>query len=353
MGGINMDNSWSGDLLQQLPKVDLHLHLDGCVKPETVLELAREQGIELPAQDKLQLLPYMQVNENCGSLTEYLSKFDFTTRFLQTGEALERVAYEIVEQAALHQCSYIEVRFAPQLHRSNGLSAEESIHYVIEGLKRGEQQFKVKSKVIAICMRNHSTKHNLEVIEAAAVYRGRGLAAVDLAGNEAAFGPELFREVFARSHKHGIPVTIHAGEAAGADNIREAVTNLGACRIGHGVRLKENASILDMIVQRQIPLEMCPISNIQTKAVSGWDAYPVREYFDKGVKITVNTDNPVVSGTNITKEYRVLKERFGFTLRELSTLVMNGVDSAFLEDHEKQSLKRELDSKFSAMGVYS
>ncbi|NHN33961.1 adenosine deaminase [Paenibacillus agricola] len=347
-----METNWSGDLLQQLPKVDLHLHLDGCVNPGTVMELAREQGIELPVSTKELLLPYMQVDETCSSLAEYLSKFEFTTRFMQTAKALERVAYEVVEQAAAHNCLYIEVRFAPQLHRSNGLSAEESIHHVIEGLRRGERQFKVKARVIAICMRNHSIQDNLEVIEAAAAYIGKGLAAVDLAGDEASFRPELFREVFALSHKRGIPVTIHAGEAAGADNIKEAVNNLGARRIGHGVRLKEDTAILHMVIQQEIPLEMCPISNIQTKAVSCWDAYPVREYFDKGIKITVNTDNPIVSGTDITKEYRVLKERFGFTLRELSTLVINGVESGFLEDREKASLKQEMDIRFRAIGVY-
>lgn len=347
-----MNNNRSGDILQQLPKVDLHLHLDGSLKPETIMELALSQGIKLPVYEKEQLIPFMRVGDDCGSLQEYLTKFEFTTRFLQTPEALERVAYEVLEQSAYHNCKYAEVRFAPQLHRKNGLSLEETIHYVIVGLKRGEKQFGVKARAIAICMRNHSREDNIEVIEAAAKYVGKGMAAVDLAGDEASYPPEFFREVFAVSHKRGIPVTIHAGEAAGANNIYEAVTNLGATRVGHGVRLKESSSILEMVVSRQIPLEMCPISNIQTKAVSGWDTYPIREYYDRGIMVTVNTDNPSVSGTDITKEYRILAEKFGFSVSELATLIMNGAEASFLEDGEKKSLKRELQYELKELGVF-
>ncbi|MEW9702058.1 adenosine deaminase [Paenibacillus sp. SI8] len=339
------------DLLSRLPKVDLHLHLDGSVKPETILELALMQGIDLPVYDKEELIPHMRVNEECGSLTEYLSKFDFTTRFLQSAEALERVAYEVIEQSIEHNCKYVEVRFAPQLHRNNGLSVEETMHHVVEGLKRGYRDFGVRAGVIAICMRNHSCSNNLEVVQAAAKYVGKGVVAVDLAGDEASYPPEFFREVFAESRRLGIPVTIHAGEAAGAVNVYEAVAHLGAVRIGHGVRLKENTSILEMVKDLRIPLEMCPISNIQTKAVSGWDAYPIREYLEQGLVVTVNTDNPSVSGTNITKEYRELADRFGFTAPELVKLIMNGVDAAFLDEDDKLSLRREMEEEISGLGL--
>ncbi|OPH48295.1 adenosine deaminase [Paenibacillus ferrarius] len=339
------------DLLSRLPKVDLHLHLDGSVKPETLLELALHQGIDLPVYDREGLIPHMRVGEECGSLIEYLSKFHFTTRIMQSGEALERIAYEVVQQSAEHNCKYVEVRFAPQLHRNNGLTVEETIHHVVEGMKRGQRDFGVRGGVIAICMRNHSCQSNLEVIEAAAQFVGKGVVAVDLAGDEAAYPPEFFREVFAESTRLGIPVTIHAGEAAGAVNVYEAVTNLGAVRIGHGVRLKENRSILEMVKERRIPLEMCPISNIQTKAVSSWEAYPIREYLEQGLLVTINTDNPSVSGTDITNEYRVLSDRFGFTAPELVKLIMNGVDAAFLDEADKLLLRREMENEISSLGV--
>ncbi|WP_373232279.1 adenosine deaminase [Cohnella sp.] len=339
-------------LLSELPKVDLHVHLDGCIKPATLMRLAEQQGLSLPSTNTIDLIPYVQVSEECTNLSEYLTKFDFVLPFLQTKEALEQVAYEVVEQAADHHIKYIEVRFAPQLHRNSDMNAEETISYVIQGLRRGEQDFGIKARVIAICMRNHSLKANLEVIEAASRYIGRGLVAVDLAGDEFSFPAFLFREVFALASTYGIPITIHAGEAAGPDNIEEAVLNLGAARIGHGVRLKENSRVMQMIRDQRIPLELCPTSNIQTKAVSGWDAYPIREYFDQGILFTVNTDNPGVSGTNITKEYQVITEKFGFTIREITTLILNGVEASFLGAEEKASLKRDFEEILIRLGVY-
>lgn len=339
-------------LLSELPKVDLHVHLDGCIHPTTLMRLADQQGIPLPSDDAIDLLPYVQVGEDCSNLREYLAKFDFVLPFLQTKEALEQVAYEVVEQAAKHRIKYIEVRFAPQLHRESGLSAADTIVSVIQGLKSGEERFGVKARVIAICMRNHSVEANLEVVHAASLFKGNGLVAVDLAGDEASYPASLFREVFALARKLDIPVTIHAGEAASADNIEEAVLHLGASRIGHGVRLKENTRVFDMIRNERIPLELCPTSNIQTKAVTGWDAYPIREYYDQGIVFTVNTDNPGVSGTDITKEYRVLADKFGFTIREITVLILNGVEASFLEAEEKASLKRDFEEILVKLGVY-
>lgn len=340
-------------LFQRLPKVDLHVHLDGSVKAQTIVDLASEQGVNLPVSAEKELLPYMQVSEECGSLKEYLSKFDFVVPFLQSEAALQRVAYEMAQHSAEHNCRYVEVRFAPQLHRQKGLTAEETIRSVIEGLRRGEEDFGVKAKVIAICMRNHSYEDNLEVVEAAGKFIGKGIAAIDLAGDEASYPPQWFREVFAASRARGLPVTIHAGEAGGADNVYEAVTHLGAVRIGHGVRLKEDPAILKMIKERRVPLEMCPVSNIQTKAVSGWDAYPIREYFDNGVMVTVNTDNPSVSGTNITKEYEIIADKFGFSLEEIAALIMNGVEASFLDADEKRVLKQEFRRQLQDLGIDS
>lgn len=338
-------------LIAKMPKIDLHLHLDGSVKPSTVLELAASQGLPLPADHVAGLRPYMQVEEQCGSLREYLRTFAFVLQFLQTAEALERTACEVVEQASLHHCKYVEVRFGPQLHLNNGLTLDDAIYHVIEGLKRGERLYGVKARAIAICMRHHSLDVNGKVIEAAARFLGKGLVAVDLAGDEAAFPAAGFKELFAIAREKGLPVTIHAGEAAGADNIYEAIVNLGAARIGHGISLQEDAAVLALVKERGIPLEMCPVSNIQTRAVSGWPSYPVRSYYEQGIAVTIHTDNMTVSDTNLTKEYGILADIFGFTAAELAQLVMNGVEAAFLPDEEKQLLKQAYIEDFHALGI--
>ncbi|QDH21585.1 adenosine deaminase [Saccharibacillus brassicae] len=337
--------------LRQLPKVDLHLHLDGSIKESTLWEIASEQGIPLPVAGFEQLTPFMKVTGECGSLLEYLEKFDFVAGFLHKADVLERIAYEVVEQAAEQNCRYIEVRFGPQLHRSEGLSCGDVIAAVLRGLRRGEAEFGVVSRGIAACLRHHSPHVNLEVIEAAAAFKDEGLVAVDLAGPEAAFPAHLHRAVFEYAQLLDVPVTIHAGEAGGADNIREAILRLGAKRIGHGVRLREDAALLERVRELGIVLEMCPVSNYQTKAMESWETYPIRDYFDAGLKLTINTDNLTVSDTSLVKEYTVLIEKFGFTLPEIAALILNGVDAAFLPPEEKARLRADVLDGFAQLGI--
>ncbi|GGO00638.1 adenosine deaminase [Saccharibacillus kuerlensis] len=339
------------ELLHHLPKVDLHLHLDGSIKESTLWEIAVEQGIKLPVESAGELTPFMKVTEECRSLIEYLEKFDFVSVFLHKSDVLERIAYELVEQAAEQNCRYIEVRFGPQLHRAEGLSCEEVIDAVLRGLRRGEEEFGVVARGIAACLRHHSPHMNMEVIAAAAAFKNQGLVAVDLAGPEAAFPAHLHRAVFEYAQILDMPVTIHAGEAGGAENIHEAIVRLGATRIGHGVRLRENPKVLEMARNLGIVLEMCPVSNYQTKAMESWDSYPIREYFDAGLKLTINTDNLTVSDTSLIKEYLILIEKFGFTLPEIGTLILNGVDAAFLRPEEKARLRAEFLTRFSELGL--
>lgn len=348
---VNKQPAAAKALLSQLPKVDLHVHLDGSVKPETLMELAKEQGSPLSIGSEAELLAHMQAGEECGSLKEYLSKFSFVLPYLQTGAALERVAFEVVEQAAKERVNYIEVRFAPQLHRSQGLSNHEVIRHVVEGLKRGEQAFGTVARAIIICLRSHPYAWNKDVVEEAARFGKKGVVAVDLAGDEASFPAELFRPLFEEAQRLGMPITIHAGEAAGAENIYVAITALGARRIGHGVRMLDSPEVMTLVKERQIPLEMCPISNIQTKAVSDWDAYPIRRYLEQGVVVTVNTDNRTVSDTTIQKEYEHLMEHCGITLDEIAGIIMNGVKAAFLKEAEKRTMIARFENEFAALGI--
>ncbi|MFX3634742.1 MAG: adenosine deaminase [Candidatus Pristimantibacillus sp.] len=342
-----MINNHLLDQLDQLPKIDLHLHLDGSVRPDTIREFASQLGKELPVTEEEDLTPWMQIDDSCSSLKEYLSKFQFVLPFLQSAEALERVAYEVVEQASEQGCFYIEVRFAPLLHTVNGLTVDEAIQYTIEGLRRGEHQFGVKARAIAICLRSDSIEQNMDVIEAANRYYGKGLVAVDLAGDEASFPPELHRHLFEKAQNYSLPITIHAGEAGGSQNVYESITGLGASRIGHGVRIIDDPVVMELVKMKRIPLELCPISNIQTKAVTGWEVYPITTFMEQGIIVTVNTDNLTVSGTNITLEYYMLMERCGLTIEQIGALIVNGAKASFLEEPEKQILIDEIRNALS------
>ncbi|WP_139998657.1 adenosine deaminase [Paenibacillus paridis] len=338
-------------LLSQLPKVDLHVHLDGSVKPETLIELAKEQGEPMQLESDAELLAQMKVEDHCESLKEYLDKFSFVLPYLQTGAAIERVAFEVVEQAAKENVRYIEVRFAPQLHRMQGLSNHEAISHVIAGLKRGEQAFGTIARAIIICLRSHAEHLNIDVVEEAARFYKRGVVAVDLAGDEASFPAIKFRQLFERARQLGLPITIHAGEAAGAENVKVAITELGATRIGHGVRMLEDPEVVGLVKEKQIPLEMCPLSNIQTKAVTGWGTYPIRRYMEEGIIVTVNTDNRTVSDTTIQKEYELLMDHCGLSLDDIGTIIMNGIKAAFLEETKKLELIASFSAELHARGI--
>lgn len=338
-------------LLAALPKVDLHVHLDGSVRPETILELAEASGVALPADHAEGLLAYMQVAEDCDNLQDYLSTFSFVLAFLQDGAALERAAYELAAQAAGENCLYMEVRFAPQLHTEHGLTLEDIIGHVVRGLKRGEDTFGITARTIVICMRHHGMEINRAVLDAAAYWQGRGVVAVDLAGDEAGYPAELFRELFGEARRLGLPITIHAGEAAGPANIREAIVHHGASRIGHGIRLDEDLEVFELVKARQVPLEMCPVSNLQTKAVADWSSYPLRKYAEEGLIVTVNTDNRTVSGTSLTMEYRKLMEHCGVTAGDLAGFIRNGLNAAFVEDAVKQRLLRQFDNACAELGL--
>jgi len=290
----------------------------------------------LPTEEVEQLLLHMRADERCEDLNQYLSTFDFVLPFLQTVAALQRVAYEVVEQCYQQGVQYVEVRFAPQLHREEGLSVAETYDAVLSGLQRAEREFGVIARCIGICLRGHDHDLNVETVRVAAHYVGKGLVAVDLAGAEALYPPEQYKHIFQLAKHFSIPITIHAGEAGGAENIETSIVSLGASRIGHGVRLQENEQIFNDVNNMGIPLEFCPISNIQTNAVSSWDEYPIVKYMDAGLVVTVNTDNLTVSNTNLTKELWMLVQKLQFNVERIMTLQRNAANAVFLEKEQKE-----------------
>ncbi len=312
--------------------IELHLHLDGSLRPQTVWELAKEQKIELPFQSVEEVKDKMEVPKDCKTLPEYLERFELPLLVLQQEEALERVTYELVEDLENLSVTYAEIRFAPQLSTKQGLSQAQVVEAVIRGAKRGMKDHnKIRVGLILCCMRGEELfKDNMETIEVAKQYLGDVVCAVDLAGAESLFPTELFEDIFQKAKDYEIPMTIHAGEADGAESVWKALS-YGTKRIGHGVRAIEDPELIKKLVEDQITLEVCVTSNYQTKAVESIEVHPIRKLFDAGVRVTINSDNMTVSDTNIQKEIEILKTMFGFEKEELMKMEQYAADAKFLK----------------------
>ena len=311
--------------------IELHLHLDGSLRPETVWELAKEQNIKLPANTVDEVRDQMQVPEDCRTLEEYLTRFDLPLLVLQTREALERAAFELTEDLAKEGVTYAEIRFAPQLSIKGGMTQEQAVEAAIEGVKRGMQQYpSIRVGLILCCMRGEDNEEwNLQTVEAAKKYLGDVVCAVDIAGAESLYPTERFAPVFEKVREYGLPSTIHAGEAAGPESMKTALA-FGAKRIGHGVAAVEDPELVRRLIEEQITLEVCVTSNYQTKVVPSIEAHPIRRLFNAGVRVTVNSDNRTVSNTNVRKELDILRNVFGFKEQEIEKMEEYAWEARFL-----------------------
>jgi adenosine deaminase len=348
----SMTRAIDRELLRRLPKAELHCHLDGSVRSTTLLELAREYGAPMPRQDADSLRQYMRAS-NVRSLEEYLERFSVTLSVLQTAEALERVAYELVEDARTDGVRYIEVRYAPVLNVRRGLSLGDAVEASLRGLARAERDHGTVGRVILCALRHLDPNVSQETAELAAAYRARGVVGFDLAGPEAAHSAAPHARAFAYARQHGLACTCHAGEGAGAESVREAVHVCGADRLGHAARLGEDPSLVDYVGEHRIPLEICLTSNVQTGAAPSYERHPMRQYFDRGLNVVLNTDNRLMSDTTLTDEYALAAERLRFSLDELGTIAVNGFESTFLppdEGHDLIELARREIAAWRAQG---
>lgn len=301
----------------------VELHLDGSVRESTVAELlgVNENDIE----NKL------HVNDYNSSLSEYLTKFDMPIKVMQTKENLSRIARELGEDLEKDDIIYAEVRFAPQLHTKKGLSYDDIVLSVIEGFKKCN----IKINVILCMMRGASYINNLKTIEVAEKYLNKGVVALDLAGDEKHFKTKDYEELFKIAKEKNIPFTIHAGEADDASSVLDAIS-FGAKRIGHGIRIIEDNYATSEVIKNKVTLEVCPTSNFQTKAVEIYKNHPIKKLYEKGVLITVSTDNNTVSNVSLSNEYERLKSCFGFTDKDFLTFNLNAINAAFISDLEKE-----------------
>lgn len=337
------------ELLRQLPKTDLHCHLDGSLRLSTILELAERQKVKLPADDEKGLAKAIHMGEVCKDLEDYLKAFDITCSVLQTEEALERVAFELAEDAAKENVWHLEVRYAPILHTRRGLSLARIVEAVLAGLKRAEAQYGISTGVILCGIRNIDPRQSFRLAELAVAYRRHGVVAFDLAGGEAGNPAKKHAESFALVLANNMNTTVHAGEAYGPESIQQALHFCGAHRIGHGTRLAEDGDLLAYVTDHRIPLEVCLSSNLQTSVVDSLKEHPLRLYYDVGVRVSLNTDNRTITDTTVTQELWLAHKHLGFSLEDLKILLVQGFKSAFLPYRAKRDLLRRVNDELAEL----
>jgi adenosine deaminase len=354
------------DQVHRAPKVLLHDHLDGGLRPQTVLDLAPGAGHTLPADDAESLRRWFEESANSGSLERYLETFDHTVAVMQSAENLRRVAQECVEDLAEDGVVYAEVRYAPEQHLQDGLSLEQVVEAVQAGFEAGEEQARANGRPVVVRQLLTAMRHQArsrEIAELVVRYRDEGVLGFDIAGAEAGFPPTRHLDAFEYLQRENAHFTIHAGEAFGLPSIWEAIQWCGADRLGHGVRIVDDITqgadghyvlgrLASYVRDKRIPLEMCPRSNVQTGAATSIAEHPIGLLKDLGFRVTVNTDNRLMSGTSMTEEMFGLVEAFGYTLEDLRWFTINAMKSAFLPfDERLDIINKEIKPAYAVLGA--
>ena len=343
-----MHPTLSLEFLRKLPKTDLHCHLDGSLRLRTILELAAEQKVKLPAHDEDRLAKLIYPGEECKSLEDYLKAFDITLAVLQTEDALHRAAFELAEDAARENVRYIEVRYSPMLHTRNGLKLTSIVEAVLAGLRDAKRRFGIRYGVILCGIRSISADSSLRMAELCVAFKNRGVVAFDLAGAEYNFPAKDHKQAFQLILNNNVNCTAHAGEAYGPESIAPAIHYCGAHRIGHGTRLRDNGDLLNYVNDHRIPLEICLSSNVQTRAVADFASHPLPLYFNYGLRVTINTDNRLVTDTTVTKELHLAHIHYEFGLDDIKEIIISGFKSAFLPYREKADVLKEINKELEA-----
>ena len=315
--------------IKNLKKVELHLHLDGSVEPSTIAKLSGHTIEET--------IPELIAKDKCENLSEYLTKFDTPISFMQTKENLKLISKELVNYFERENVIYAEVRFAPMFHTKEGLTYEEVVESVIEGLKSDT----VKTNLILCMMRGFPKEDNIHTIEVAKKYLGKGVCAIDLAGAEDKFPLKNYETLFDIVKENNIPFTIHAGENGDCNEI-ELALKIGTKRIGHGIHAIESINTQNLIKENGVLLEVCPTSSVQTNAIDTYENHPLKQLYEKNIKVCINTDNKTVSNISLTEEYIKLYNTFNFKIEDFHKMNENAINNAFLTENEKIELLNRL-----------
>lgn len=327
------------ELIRELPKTDLHVHLDGSLRPSTLLELSNEGGHNLPFATEDEVRTYMR-EEAARDLPTYLGVFEHTLKVLQTEGNLRRAAYELAEDAAREHVRYMEVRFAPSLHESQGMPWNKIVEAVLNGLRDAEDRYVIRTGIILCGMRTMTPDMSMRLADTAISFKNAGVVGFDLAGEEKDYPAKDHKQAFYKIRNNNISGTVHAGEGFGPPSIHQALHYCGAHRIGHGTLLWKDRDLMAYVNDHRVPLEMCLTSNVQTGAATTIRDHPFQIYFDAGLRVTINTDNRLVSNTTMTDELYLVCETFGLNVYDLRGLLINGFKSAFLPYKDKVTILR-------------
>ena len=331
--------------LRRVPKVELHVHLDGSLRPKTFLDLAKRLPPDRRFPDSVDLRRSV-IPRSRSPLEDYLRCFEYTIGVLQTAGSLERAAYELCEDAAKENIVYIEIRFGPLLHTEGGLSPRDVVQAAVEGCRRAKNAFAIEARLLLTALRNESTERSMEVAQLAAQFRGKGVVGFDLAGPERGFSLTAHRAAVELAHDADVPVTLHAGEGCCPEHIKEAI-DLGAARIGHGVYLFKLPALERRVVELGIPLEVCPTSNLQVSGfMRNYADHPVKRYLDLGIPITLNTDNRLMAQVDLTHEYSAVVRAFSLEHDDVKRIVLNGIEATFAPESIKETLRRRVEAEF-------
>lgn len=325
--------------IKNLPKIELHCHLDGSLSLETIKKIIPVK--KLPSSDS-DILKLLMVSDNCKNLSEYLEKFHLPLTGLQSSENLELAAYNMIKDVSKENLKYIEVRFAPTLSINNGLSIAEVIESVIRGLKKGEEEFGVYTNCIVCGMRQDSYEKNVNMLKIAKDFLNYGVCALDLAGDEIKFPTKTHIDLFKYAKNIDFPFVIHSGETGNIENVALAV-DLGAKRLGHGIALGQDQELIKVVKSKRIGIEMCPSSNIQTHAIENYEEYPMRKFLENDLLVSVNTDNRTVSNTTMTRELEIVEKLYG---NEINNLMKKIYDNTVITSFADDSIKNYLESLF-------
>jgi adenosine deaminase len=325
--------------LYALPKVDLHRHLEGSLRLQTLAEIAIEHGIDLPSYDIEYLRPFVTVADEEPDFHRFLEKFRLLRRFYPTQAAVERVAYEAVADAAADNVRYLELRFNPVAQaRVQGFSLDQVTTWVCDAVARAQLDCNVRVNLILQIGREENLEAAAQIVDIALAHRDKGVVGLDLAGDEVKFSASAFASVFQRARREGLFVTVHAGEAGGAHNVWEAVELLGAQRVGHGMRAVEDPEVVRLVRDREVTLEICPTSNLQTGVVRHFWHHPLIDLLALNLRVTINTDDPSISDTTLTDEYMVAMLTMGVTLQQVKRAIITAAEGAFLPPEERRQL---------------